>query len=189
MRSVIRRSLFFIATCLVVTLSQAAPALQVDQGKSVVTATAKQIGVPIEGKFKKFTAMILFDPLQPLQAKASVDIDVASYDMGAAEYNKEVTGKDWFNAAKFPTANFVSGSVTAPAPGKLILAGKLTLKGKTVDISVPITVRSEGAIQIFDGILPIRRTQFSIGDGEWKDTSVVADDVLIKFHVVASAIK
>jgi len=30
---------------------------------------------------------------------------------------------------------------------------------------------------------------FNIGDGEWKDTSVVADDVQIKFHIVTPAKK
>jgi hypothetical protein len=33
-------------------------------------------------------------------------------------------------------------------------------------------------------VLPIKRTVFNIGDGEWKDTSVVADDVQIKFRIV-----
>jgi len=31
--------------------------------------------------------------------------------------------------------------------------------------------------------LPIKRSQFGIGTGEWKDASVVADEVLIKFHI------
>jgi polyisoprenoid-binding protein YceI len=34
--------------------------------------------------------------------------------------------------------------------------------------------------------LPIKRSQFDIGTGEWKDTSVVADEVVIKFHIVAA---
>lgn len=35
---------------------------QIDAAKSSVTATAKQIGVPMEGKFKKFDATVDFDP-------------------------------------------------------------------------------------------------------------------------------
>jgi polyisoprenoid-binding protein YceI len=34
--------------------------------------------------------------------------------------------------------------------------------------------------------LPIKRLTFNIGDGEWKDTSVVADEVVIKFRVVTT---
>ena len=69
------------------------------------------------------------------------------------------------------------------------MAGKLTIKGKTVDVTVPATYRQDGAAQVFDGVLPIKRTTFNIGDGEWKDTSVVADDVQIKFHLVTPAKK
>ncbi len=164
-----------------------APAMaQVDLAKSTVSATAKQIGVPIEGKFNKVSATIKFNAAQLAQSSAKVEIDVGSYDMGSAEYNKEVTGKDWFNAGQFPKATFVSGAITAAAAGKYNVAGKLTLKGKTVDVTIPFSVKPDGATQVFDGVLPIKRTVFNIGDGEWKDTSVVADEVVIKFHLVVA---
>jgi polyisoprenoid-binding protein YceI len=168
----------------------AGPALaQVDLAKSSVTATAKQLGVPIEGKFKKISAVINFNPAQLAQSNAKVEIAVNSYDMGAPEYNHEVLGKDWFNAAQFPTASFVSGAITAAGANKYNVAGKFTLKGKSADVVIPVTTKMEGAAQVFDGALTIKRTQFSVGDGEWKDTSVVADDVVIKFHVVATPAK
>jgi polyisoprenoid-binding protein YceI len=52
-------------------------------------------------------------------------------------------------------------------------------------VVVPVTVTQQGATQTFDGSLPIKRTQYDVGTGEWKDTSVVSDDVVIKFHIVA----
>jgi polyisoprenoid-binding protein YceI len=66
------------------------------------------------------------------------------------------------------------------------VTGKLTIKGKSQTVVVPVTVTQQGATQAFDGALPIKRTQFDIGTGEWKDTSVVADEVVIKFHIVAA---
>ena len=72
------------------------------------------------------------------------------------------------------------------AAGKFTVSGKLTLKGKTSDVSFPLTLKQESGHQVFDGSLPIKRLTYTIGDGEWKDTSVVADEVIIKFHVVAS---
>ena len=163
------------------------PALaQVDIAKSSVTATAKQLGVPIEGTFKKITAVINFHPAALAQSSAKVEIDVGSYDMGASEYNKEVTGKEWFNAAQFPKAMFISNSITAAGGEKFTVVGKLSLKGKVVDVSIPVTVKSGKGFRTFDGTLPIKRTTFQIGEGEWKDTSVVADEVLIRFHIVAA---
>ena len=162
---------------------------QIDAAKSSVTATAKQIGVPMEGKFKKFDATVDFDPAKLATSSAKVEIDVSTFEIGDAETTKEVKGKDWFAAGKYPKAVFQSTSIKAGAAGKFDVAGKLTIKGKTVDVTVPATYRQEGGAQVFDGVLPIKRTVFNIGDGEWKDTSVVADDVQIKFHIVTPAKK
>lgn len=162
---------------------------QIDAAKSTVTATAKQIGVPMEGKFKKFDATVDFDPAKLATSSAKIEIDVATFEIGDAETTKEVKGKDWFDAGKFPKAVFQSTSIKAGAAGKYDVAGKLTIKGKTVDVTVPATYKQENGSQVFDGVLPIKRTTFNIGDGEWKDTSVVADDVQIKFHIVTPAKK
>ncbi|MEN7528508.1 YceI family protein [Cupriavidus sp. DL-D2] len=162
---------------------------QIDAAKSSVTAVAKQIGVPMEGKFKKFDATLDFDPAKLATSSAKVEIDVSSFEIGDAETTKEVKGKDWFDAGKFPKAVFQSTSIKAGAAGKYDVVGKLTIKGKTIDVTVPATYKQDGGAQVFDGVLPIKRTVFNIGDGEWKDTSVVADDVQIKFHIVTPAKK
>ena len=162
---------------------------QIDTAKSTVTATARQIGVPMEGKFKKFDATVDFDPAKLATSSAKVEIDVSSFEIGDAETTKEVKGKDWFDAAKYPKAVFQCTAIKAGAAGKYDVAGKLTIKGKTLDVVVPATYKQDAAGQVFDGVLPIKRTVFNIGDGEWKDTSVVADDVQIKFHIVTPAKK
>jgi polyisoprenoid-binding protein YceI len=143
------------------------------------------MNVPIDAKFKQFSATIDYDAAKPDAAKASVDINIASFDLGDPEYNKEVTKKEWFNAAQFPKASFVSSTIKSAGAGKLTVTGKLTIKGKTTDVSFPLSVKAEGGKQIFEGALPIKRLAYNIGEGEWKDTSMVADEVIIKFHVIA----
>lgn len=162
---------------------------QVDAAKSSVTATARQIGVPMEGKFKKFDAAVAFDPANLATSTAKVDIDVSSFEIGDAETTKEVKGHDWFDAAKYPRAVFQSTSIKAAAAGKYEVTGKLTIKGKTQDVVIPASYRQDAGGQVFEGVLPIKRTVYNIGDGEWKDTSVVADDVQIKFRIVTVAKK
>jgi polyisoprenoid-binding protein YceI len=174
----------------VLALSLALPALaaalKADPAKSSVSAVFKQIGVPVEAKFKRFNAQISYDSAKPEVAKASVEIDIPSFDLGDPEYNKEVLKKEWFNATQFPKASFVSSALKPGANGKLDVSGKLTIKGQTADVNFPLTVKKEGANQVFEGTLPIKRLAFNIGEGEWKDTSMVADEVLIKFRVVAA---
>ena len=164
----------------------AATALKTDAAKSSVTITFKQLNVPVDAKFRKFNAQINYDAAKPETSKATVDIDIAGFDLGDPEYNKEVMKKEWFNAAQFPKASFVSSQIKAGAAGKLDVTGKLTIKGKTSDVSFPLTVKKDGANQIFEGALPIKRLSYNIGEGEWKDTSMVADEVTIKFRVVTA---
>lgn len=174
-----------LATAATLALAAHAAVLKTDAAKSSVSATFKQMNVPIEDKFKKFTAVIDYDAAKPEASKATVDIDTASLDLGDPEYSKEVAKKEWFNSAQFPKATFVSTSIKPAGAGKLAVTGNLTIKGKTAPVAFPLTVTSAGGKQVFDGSLPIKRLAYNIGEGQWNATDMVADDVTIKFHIVA----
>jgi polyisoprenoid-binding protein YceI len=174
-----------IASCAALAAGAGA-ILKADAAKSTVSIVFKQMNVPVDAKFKKFAAQIDYDAANPENSKATVDIDVASFDLGDPEYNSEVMKKDWFNAAQFPKATFASTTMKAAGSGKLVVNGKLSIKGKTADVSFPLSIKKEGSNQVFDGVLPIKRLAYNIGDGEWRDTGTVADEVVIKFHVVAT---
>lgn len=182
----VRRAVLAVCTLALLIPGLAGAVLKTDPASSTVGVVFRQLNVPVEAKFKTFVAQIDYNPARPAAASATVEIDVPSFDLGDPDYNKEVLKKEWFNAAQFPKARFVSSTITPGAAGKFTVSGKLTIKGKTADVSFPLTLRQEAGHQVFDGALPIKRLVFNIGDGEWKDTSVVADEVIIRFHVVAS---
>lgn len=182
--SLIKLCFAFVSQLLLITMLHAAP-LQIDLSKSTVSATFKQMNVPVDANFTKFSAMIDFDANKLDAAKASIDIHIPSFDLGDPDYNHEVQKKEWFNGSQFPKASFVSSKLKSLAVGKFEVSGKLTIKGRTADVTFPLTLKKEGSAQIFEGNLPIRRLAFSIGDGEWKDTSIVADEVIIKFRIFA----
>jgi len=182
--SLIKLCFALVSQLLLITMLHAAP-LQIDLSKSTVSATFKQMNVPVDANFTKFSAMIDFDANKLDAAKASIDIHIPSFDLGDPDYNHEVQKKEWFNGSQFPKASFVSSKLKSLAVGKFEVSGKLTIKGRTADVTFPLTLKKEGSAQIFEGSLPIRRLAFSIGDGEWKDTSIVADEVIIKFRIFA----
>ncbi|MBZ2208041.1 YceI family protein [Massilia soli] len=174
-----------LAALLAVTLAASAAPLKTDTAKSAITANFKQMNVPVAATFRTFSAKLDYDPARPAAASAAIEIDTASLDLGDPDMNKEVAKKDWFNSAQFPKATFVSSEIKAAGAGKLNVTGKLTIKGKSATVTFPATVRAEGGKQLFEGALPIRRLAYNIGDGEWKDTSMVADEVVIRFRVLA----
>lgn len=157
---------------------------QIDAAKSTITAVSKQMNVPVEGKFTKFDANVSFDPAKPSAGSARLNVEVGSYDLGDESYNDQVRGKEWFDAKTYPKATFVSSAIAPAGGGKFTVTGTLTIKGKTQNVTFPMTVASQAGVETFDGALPIKRLNFDIGTGEWKDTSTVADEVTIKFHIV-----
>ena len=176
-----------IGALLGVTLIASAAPLKTDVAHSSVSAVFKQMDVPVESNFKRFSAQIDYDAAHPEKATARVDIDTASFDMGQADYNKEIAKKEWFNSAQFPKASFVSSSIKPAGAGKLNVTGKLTSAVLPLMDSLPVTfsLKPEGGKQVFEGQLPIKRLAFNVGEGEWHDTSMVADEVVIKFRVAA----
>lgn len=164
----------------------AAPALAqtVLYDKSRITCVSRQMNVPVEARFKKFTAQIAFDPARPADGKARLEIELESFDIDNAEVNDEVRGKNWFDTRTFPKATFVSGAIKPLGGGRFEVRGPLTIKGKTHEVAAPFTYKEDGATAAFDGAFPIKRLQYSIGEGVWKDTDTVADEVQIKFHIV-----
>ncbi|MFC0400580.1 YceI family protein [Paraburkholderia rhizosphaerae] len=175
-----------IVAALALALSATDAFAQIDAAHSTITATSKQMNVPVEGKFTRFSAQLAFDAAKPAAGSAQVNVDMTSYDLGDDTYNEEVRGKDWFDAKTYPNATFVSSAIAPAGTDMFNVTGKLTIKGKSQTVVVPVTVATQGAAHTFDGSLTIKRSQFDVGLGEWKDTSVVADDVVIRFHLVGA---
>lgn len=174
-----------MATTLAAAVAAAAQTVLYD--KSRITSISRQENVPVEARFKKFTAQIAFDPAKPEAGKAQIEIDVDSFDIGFADFNEEVKGKSWFGVRTFPQARFVSAGVRALGGGRFEARGPLTLKGKSMDVVVPFTYKEDAGTGVFDGAFTIKRLQYNIGEGPWKDTDIVADEVQIKFRVVVAA--
>lgn len=173
------------------TVLLAAPAQAVEYARfqperSNIAFTSKQMGVPVDGHFKKFAATLSFDPAKPTAAAARIDIDLNSIDAGSKDADDEVVGKQWFNVKAFPTASFVSSGVKALGGDRYEATGKISIKGKTQDAVLPFTVKQDGSSATFDGSLVIKRLDFAIGEGPWADVSAVANEVQIKFRLVAA---
>ena len=160
---------------------------QVQTGKSALSFVSKQMNVPVEGQFKSFRGKLAFDPAKPAAATAELEIDLASIDAGSKDANDEVAGKAWFNTKVFPVAKFVLTSVKALGGNRFEVAGKMTIKGKTQDLAAPVTLRQEGNSATFEGSLVIKRADYAIGEGMWADFATVANEVQVRYRLVATA--
>lgn len=165
------------------TLAGPALAQQVVPAQSEISFVSRQMGVPVEGKFKQWTAQIAFDPKQAAAGKVGFTIQTGSASFGSPETDAEVPKAPWFNVAKFPTASFASSAIKPLGGGRFEVAGTLSIKGSSQPVVVPVTVIQSGASSTASGSFTIKRLDFKIGEGEWTDTSMVANDVTVKFKL------
>jgi polyisoprenoid-binding protein YceI len=157
--------------------------------KSEIGFTMKQMGVKFDGGFRKWKADVVFQPKALATSKASLDIDLGSIDLASDESEAEAKGPLWFNTAKFPVAHFVSTAIRDLGANRYEVAGKLTLKGVTHDCVVPITVATDAdGNRIAQGAFSIARLDYRIGEGEWADTGVVDNDIVVRVRMMLAPV-
>lgn len=152
--------------------------------QSEIAFQVKQSGVPVDGKFKRFDAQLALDPKAPQGGSVTVSIDTGSAAVGFAETDAELPRAAWFDAAKFPRAVFKSNAITALGGGRFQAKGTLELKGTSRELAVPVTIVQNGPQSIATGEIVVKRLDFKIGENEWADVSLVANDVRVRFKLV-----
>ena len=52
------------------------------------------------------------------------------------------------------------------------------------NLEASFTAKTDATGMLIEGSVPLKRNDFKIGDGPWADTTVVANEVLVKFKVL-----
>ncbi|HEU4459006.1 MAG TPA: YceI family protein [Methylibium sp.] len=190
-----RAGSFVAAFCLAASLAQAqtpaarsTPAAKLVPEQSEIGFVSRQMGVPVEGRFRKFAANVVFDPKKPEASSITINIDTSSATIGDKDTDAEMPKAPWFAVAKFPTATFESSAIKPAGAGKFEVAGKLSIKGVSQNIVVPVALAQTGTTSTATGSFAIKRNDFKIGEGEWADTSMVANEVQVKFKLTLTGI-
>ncbi len=184
------------AVCLTAALMAGPPVAWAQQAlvpaQSRLGFVIQQMGVPVEGHFRKFDAQLAFDAAKPGNSRLSLTVDVGSATLGTPEIDAEMPKAVWFNAARFPQAVFQSTQVKPLGGGRYEVAGGLTVKGVRRDVVVPLTLTQTGAgaglITTATGSLSVPRLAFRLGEQEWADTSLLADAVQVRFSLAISGV-
>lgn len=164
-----------------------ARAWQVDAAHSTLAFTNTYQTVAYTGQFRRFTAAIDYDPNDLAHAKFDVTVDITSLDTQNSERDGAALGADFFDAAKFPRAHFVTTSFRQGAHGEVLAEGELTLRGirKPVTLSVQFTPHGDAAT--LDVTARLQRLDFGVGTGEWGDTSMIGNAVTVRGHLALRA--
>nr|WP_238136778.1 YceI family protein [Variovorax sp. JS1663] len=158
-------------------------------GQGQIGFVTKQMGVPVEGEFRKFDAQIAFDPKKPEGGTVALQIDMASATLGVPQSDAELPKPPWFDTARFPKASFQSNAIKSLGGGRFEVAGRLTIKGHSQELVVPVAITQSADRSTATGSFTIQRLAFKVGEGEWTDTSMVGDEVQVRFKLVLTGLR
>ena len=99
-----------------------------------------------------------------------MQIPLASLSTGVPKLDTHLSSADFFDAATFPTASFKSSKVSVVSPGKLKVAGDMTIHGVTRPVVLDVTINQLGEHPMrkspaagFDASATIKRSDFGVG--------------------------
>jgi polyisoprenoid-binding protein YceI len=153
-----------------------------DPASSRLEFTGVQAGAEFKASFHKFSAAIDFSPDALANAHFDVTIDMSSVDSMDDERDGTIRGADIFDVAHFPTAHYVTRSFTR-TPSGYSAVGALTLRGVTKDVPIDFKFAATPVGANLSGTAQLKRLDFGVGRGDWKNTDWVADAVKITFSL------
>jgi polyisoprenoid-binding protein YceI len=149
--------------------------------ESKLTFVGTQAGAQFEGAFQRFTADIKFDPQDLAGSRFDVKIDMASVDSKDSERDDTMKSDDLFAVKQFPTAHYVTERFTGRGGNKFAASGKLTLRNVTREVPLEFTFEQKNGSAWLRGSAQLKRLDFGVGQGDWKDTENVGNDVKVNF--------
>ena len=182
------RTAFVLAASLALTGVAFAQA-KVVPAQSQITFAIKEMGVPVEGKFAQVDGRhrVRSEEARGRQGRLH-DRHRRARRSARPRPTPRCPRPNGSTSPSSPTRRFASTAIKAKGGGKFDVAGKLTVKGTTKDVVVPIALTQAGPTTTATGTFTIKRNDFKIGEGEWTDTSQLADDVAVKFKIALTGV-
>ena len=141
----------------------------------------KNLGFNVGGSFTGIKGTIVFDEAKPADASFDITVDAASVNTDNDMRDNHLREDSYFDVKNYPVIHFVSSKITAEGgKGHYVVAGKLTIKKTTKEISFPFTATAGNEGMIFDGEFKINRRDYGVGS-----SSTISDNVTLNLHVVA----
>lgn len=172
-----------------VALLATVPAMAADYvqapGSTLVFAS-KYDGETFTGTFPGFNTQLSFDPANLATAKLDVAIPLAGAKSGNPDRDSTLQGADFFNVAKFATAHYRATKFRALGGNQYAADGTLELRGVTKPVTLTFTW-TPGAQPVLAGKATVKRLDFGVGGGDWKNTDTIPNETAISTKVVFKA--
>lgn len=155
----------------------------------------------INGTATGVSGKVLFDPANPGAVKGRIAVAAASLNVPNPTMKEHLHGDGWLDVAKHPEITFeVAGAKNVRTEGNVTTAditGKLTLKGTTKEIAVPVKLtylkdklkarfgNKEGDLLVLRSSFTIKRSDYGINAAKFEEK--VSNDVELSLSLAGMA--
>ena len=154
----------------------------------------------INGTATGVSGSVSFDPAKPAATTGKIVLATSSLHVDNPLMKKHMLDEGWMHVSKFPSIEFVAEELTnVKTSGTNIIAtisGKLTVKGVTKKVSVPVRLtylkgllikrnRVPGDLLVLRSDFTIKRSDYGINAG--KNEEKVSDKIELKLRLAGAA--
>ena len=154
----------------------------------------------INGTATGVSGTVSFDPAKPAATTGKIVLSTSSLHVDNPVMKKHMLDEGWMHVSKFPTIEFVAEEMTkVKTSGTTItgtIDGKLTVKGVTKKVSVPVRLtylkgmlikrnRVPGDLLVLRSDFTIKRSDYGINAGNNEEK--VSDEIELKLRVAGAA--
>ena len=136
------------------------------------------------GKFENINGFVELDLKDKKNNKAILSVDIESLKVNYEKYMDLILGPVFFDSTKYPFGVLDTKKFAYNNEEKLNLDIELSIKGitKTIDTQLTIINLTSDLVQI-KGLLEFSRNDFNIGTGNWKNTAILKDKIIINSNL------
>ena len=138
----------------------------------------------VKGKFNTIEGFVEIDLDKKENNKAIFSVAIADIEINYKKYKNLLLSEIFFDEKKFPIALVDTRKFSYSDEKEIVIDVEFTIKGKSriIPLTIKITQLAEEVVQI-QSDLQFSRTDFEIGIGNWKNTSILKDKVKIKTNL------
>ena len=163
----------------------AARSWELDKAHSNIYFSVDHIFSKVNGHFNEFTLDLTFDPANLAESMFLFEIKTDSIDTNIGKRDKHLQSADFFDAGKFPTMKFESTQISDAGNGMYDVAGKITIKDQTYDLTLPLKLmgiaehpaKKGTEVAGFNGTITLDRLAHGVGNGKFHEMGIVGKDV------------
>jgi polyisoprenoid-binding protein YceI len=158
----------------------------------------------ISGTANGISGTVAFDPEHPEKTAGTITLETSTLMVANSMMREHLLGENWMDVENYPVITFETTEVEMEKSDgngyKLAATGKLTVKGVTKEITVPVTLNYlpgkladrtngnlEGDLLVLRTHFTITRSEFEINAGQYEDK--VSDEIALKLSIAGAAAK